>query len=118
MSKVNGDLRRGREEVDLTPMETPLRFRGGHSGDYLKQMVQSLIEDELSRRASDQGFESFEDADDFLLEDDDELVSPYEMSEMQEEFVPPPPPARPAQPAETSSAAEPPPTETPPVKDA
>lgn len=93
---------RGQEIPDKTPVAIPVRLRGGR-GDTLRDQVRRLLREELSMAAHNQGFETFQEADDFFVPDgDDDLdfVSNYEMSEMQEEAAfmapdadPPPDPA-------------------------
>lgn len=69
---------RGHEVPDPTPMAIPLGMRVAETlADQIKRMVRS----ELSRQAADQGAETFEEADDFDVGDEDELSSPYELSE-------------------------------------
>lgn len=51
----------------------------------LKEQIQRVLRTELSNQAEKQGFESFEDANDFDIEEDIEPVSEYELREMVEE---------------------------------
>lgn len=57
-------------------------------------------------RAQEHGFESFEEADDFDVDDDEVPLSPYELTEMQEErtFLPAKPPFKDDEVAERPSA--------------
>lgn len=72
----------GRFEIpDPTPVEVPL-FRPLSIHEEMKRFIRS----EMSRQAAEAGQESFEEADDFDVGDDDEIVSPYEMVELKEEF--------------------------------
>lgn len=72
----------GRFEIpDPNPLEVPL-FRPLSIHEEIKRFVRS----EMSRQAQEQGQESFEEADDFDVGDDDEIQSPYEMVELKEEF--------------------------------
>lgn len=65
----------GREVLDPTPVELPARLRKFDQASY----VRDLVRQELSRLANDEGFETFEEADDFEVEDDiPEFHSPYE----------------------------------------
>lgn len=49
----------------------------------LDEQLKRLVRIELSRQAESQGFESFEEADDFDISDDEgEFVSPYEIRPM------------------------------------
>lgn len=75
---------RGEELPDDTPVEVPLHFRRPPS---LQDSIKAMIRGEMSRQAALTGQESFEEADDFGVDDEEELVSPYEMSVMQEEKV-------------------------------
>lgn len=67
---------RGREIPDPKPMVHPL---GIQVQETLAEKIKRMVRFELSRAASEQGHESFEDADDFDVGDDDELRSPYEL---------------------------------------
>lgn len=67
-------IKDGVEYPDPTPVELPTRLRApGSQVDRIRELVRR----ELSQQARDQGFESFEEADDFEL-DDEEWASPYE----------------------------------------
>jgi len=100
----------GREEKpDLTPVEWPLNLTRPLS---LQDEIKRFVRSEMSMRAAEHGFESFEESDDFDVDDEDgNLASPYELTEMQEEagFEAPidvkAPPAAPA----PASAPNPPP---------
>lgn len=74
---------RGQELPDSTPIELPLRFKRPPT---LQEQIKQMVRHEVSRTAEEQGFESFEEADDFAVEDDDMPVSRHELSPMQEEF--------------------------------
>lgn len=85
---VRGDRRQqydefGRELPDATKVEVPLNFRRPPT---IQEQIRQFVRSEVSRAAQEQGFESFEDADDFDVDDyDPDPLSPYELSEMQEE---------------------------------
>lgn len=66
----------GFEVFDQTPIETPTRLRMpiGHV-----ERMRAVVRQELSRAAQDWGDETFEEADDFDLPDDEQYVSPYEL---------------------------------------
>lgn len=68
---------RGYEVPDPTPTDPPI----GHiAGPDLIEQVRAMVRTELSRRAEEEGFETFEEADDFEVDDDEaDYVSPYEM---------------------------------------
>lgn len=70
----------GREIPDPRPVEVPTHLKVGPS---LNERIQQMIRSELSNRARMAGAESFEDADDFDVDDEDgELVSPYEVKDL------------------------------------
>lgn len=72
-----------KEYPDPTPVEVPVRFRGVPS---LQDDIRRMVRAEISRAASEQGFESFEEADDFDVDDGEgEFITPYELSPLQEE---------------------------------
>lgn len=71
------------EIPDPTPVEMPI---GYHHPETLQAMIARMVRFE-SDRAKEHGLETFEESDDFDVDDDSEIVSPYQMSEMQEEFV-------------------------------
>lgn len=73
----------GLEILDSRPIELPLGFERPLS---LQEEIRRMIALETSRAAADAGLESFEEADDFEVDEDaDEFVSPYEVLEMTEE---------------------------------
>lgn len=70
------------EELDPTPMEIPL---GGAPS--LRDEVKQYIMEELYRQREEQeDFDTPAEADDFEVPDEEELVSPYEMVEMDSEY--------------------------------
>jgi len=71
----------GYEIPDNTPVAIPTRLRMPQSRT---EQIRAFIRSELSRQSADHGQESFEEADDFSLDDGQEWVSPYE-----EVFEPP-----------------------------
>lgn len=111
----------GAEIPDPRPLAPPVGFKKQES---LFDLVRRLTQDELSRRAQEEGMDSFEDADDF--EDDDEFLdptSPYEYN-----FDPPRDPEPPqsaasaddvsgeaAKPSKKPKASSPSPATEPPV---
>lgn len=92
----------GRELNDQTPLEVPLGRR--NKDPYHVDNITALIRREISAAAKDLGFETLEEADDFDIADEEDPLSQYEMSEMQEEepIIRPteqdPPPAEPEPP--------------------
>lgn len=66
----------GREILDPTPMEPPV---GWKKAPHVYDMMRNLVTQELSRRAQEQGFESFEESEDFDWDDEsDSPRSPHE----------------------------------------
>lgn len=73
---------RGREILDDTPVAIPLRFKRPET---LTEQIRRIIRDEASRAAAHAGYETFAEADDFEVEDDDyNPRSPHELSIEQE----------------------------------
>lgn len=86
MARYEGSL----EIPDPRPIAVPAHLR---MPETLAETMKRLIRVELSRQAVEQGNESFEEADDFEVESD-EIVTPYELRDMQPEYpVGTPPPA-------------------------
>lgn len=78
--KVDGDARQrvpiSHEVLDPTPVAIPVRLqRQSEYNDLIRQMIRS---EELKRDAERAGAETFEEANDFDVGDDDDPVSPYE----------------------------------------
>lgn len=69
------------EVPDKTPVEMPL---GYEKPEPLEHMIARMVRT-FSMAAEAQGAESFEESDDFDVDDDSELHSPYQLSDMQEE---------------------------------
>lgn len=67
----------GQEVLDDTPVALPVRFKRPQN---LIEQVREVIHQE-GLRAAEAGFESFEEADDFDVDDDPEIRSPYEIVE-------------------------------------
>lgn len=100
----------GRHEFpDPTPVEMPLGFRRPPT---LQEEIQRIVRIQMSQQAQEHGFESFEEADDFEVDDDPDPLSAYEVLEMAPEgptasetesgrpvATPPPAPAAPPAPA-------------------
>lgn len=101
------------EVTDPTPMAPPIGYKKQPS---IWEQQRALIRQELSRHAESQGFESFEESDDFDVDDDFDPTTPYEADfdppteKVVEAFQTPkaPPEAAPPQPV-ASGAATPPP---------
>lgn len=85
----------GREKPDPTPIAPPVGYiRQPTMVDRMRELVRR----ELSSQAADQGFETFEEADDFEIGDDYDPRSPYE------EIFEPMPVTAPAAPAAAPAA--------------
>lgn len=73
----------GRQIPDPRPVEVPIAFQRPLS---LQDEIKRFVRLELSKRAAAQELESFEEADDFDVDDEDPLpVTPYEVREMSPE---------------------------------
>lgn len=74
---------KGQEILDQTPVALPAGLKRPPS---LQERIRQFVRTELSRQAEEQGQESFEEADDFDIPDEEEgPLSRYELSPMQEE---------------------------------
>lgn len=71
----------GHEILDDTPVAIPARLSRAET---LTEQVRRLIREEASRAAQAAGFETFEEADDFEIEDDYDPRSPHELTLEQE----------------------------------
>ena len=58
----------GYETLDPTPVEIPTGFR---KPELLAETIQRLIRNDVSQIADKEGYDTFEEADDFHIEDDD-----------------------------------------------
>lgn len=84
MAKYTAD---GHHELpDPTPVEIPIGYKAPET---LQQMIARMVQSEaLKAELQRQGAETFEESDDFEVEGDEgEMVSPYEMRDMEPEFV-------------------------------
>lgn len=70
------------EIPDQTPVEMPLGYERPES---IESMIARMVRS-VSEQAGREGAETFEEADDFDMDDDSEIVSPYQMSQMEEEL--------------------------------
>lgn len=67
----------GHELLDTTPVEMPLGFQ---HPEPLEERIRRLIRTSVSQQAVENGAETFEEADDFDIPDDDsDPVTPFEM---------------------------------------
>lgn len=90
-----------RKEIpDPTPVEVPIEMKEGPG--LVEEMVHRLVDQALSRQAQSHGKETFAQADDFDVPDEEEWRSPYELQDMQEDF--PLEPARNEPPGEQNDA--------------
>lgn len=94
---------RGRELPDDTPVEVPLNWKRPPS---LREMIQQHIRTEMSLTAQGEGMETFEEADDFEVDEDPDPLSQYELREMAEERPKPPAEAPKEKPPESAKSAE------------
>lgn len=69
---------KGEEVLDPTPVAKPLGWRAPYT---IQEQIQRFVRDELSRRAAQDGFETFEEAEDFNVGDDYDPRSPHEIDE-------------------------------------
>lgn len=91
MSKVGSEKkdfqgrRPGREYVDPTPVEWPL---GVSVPESLEQKIARMVRTSMSQAAAQAGMESFEEADDFDVEDPEALPgSTHELDDDQEAIM-------------------------------
>lgn len=81
---------RGREKPDPTPIAPPIGYKRQPSlHEQIRQMVRS---EKLAMEAAAQGYETFDEADDFDVGDDIDPSSPYE-EQFEGDLLPPPPPS-------------------------
>lgn len=74
----------GRCEIpDPRPVAVPAGMRRPLT---IQEEIKRAIRAEMSQVAADQGFETFEEADDFEVDEDPELSSPYEIVEAAPEW--------------------------------
>lgn len=72
----------GHEVPDPTPVAMPAGFQRPPS---IRDLLRAMVSTELSRQAEAEGYESFEEADDFNVGDDPEIMrSDYELDADQE----------------------------------
>lgn len=109
---------KGRQIPDTTPVAVPLAYRGGQT---MEDRLRMFIRAQLSQHAAEAGHETFEEASDFDVPDEEELIlSPYEIPEGQPdgpggipEADPAPPDPAPAPPAPAPAPPSPLTTEAP-----
>lgn len=71
----------GHELLDPTPRQVPVRMRGEEP---LRDQVRRFIREEASAAAASAGYGTFEEEDDFEIDDDYDPTSPHELSLEQE----------------------------------
>lgn len=74
----------GGEMPDPVPMAPPVGFKRQPS---IFENMREMVRVELSRRASEEGFETEEEAEDFNVREDIEPVSRHQYTEMDEDYV-------------------------------
>lgn len=107
-----------------TPNPKPHDLDVGLRPPSLQEQIQRLVRNELSNQVQNQGAETFDEANDFDVPEDDDPISPYVIHDMVEEE--PIPPANPAEggpqepespvPGSTPPEGTPPPPEEPPAE--
>lgn len=77
----------GRQIPDDTPVEIPLNLRKGETEAMRIARAVSL---EFSQQAEKKGYETWEESQDFDIEDDEDIFpqSQFELKEMAEEYLP------------------------------
>lgn len=77
----------GKFKPDTTPVEVPLSLQGSDSEAMKIARAVSL---EFSKQADNVGAETFEESNDFEIDDDEDIfpTSQFEIQEMAEEFLP------------------------------
>lgn len=78
---------RGEELCDPTPLEIPI---GAQRPESLTDQIRRMIRNEMSEQAEEEGNESFREANDFEVAEEDDpeaYLSPYEVVGMQEEIL-------------------------------
>lgn len=97
----------GREIPDPTPISLPYPFK---RPEPLVEIIRRSIREEMSRHAAAEGEETFDEADDFEVDEEPDLFSPYELRDAPVEAVdvdaaPPPNPDKREGPSEASTAS-------------
>lgn len=87
------------EMLNFDPIEVPLNM---YRPKTLQDMVRDLVREHVSQEANQLGMETFTEADDFDVGEDEDSLSPYELEEMQEEV-----PLQDLEPEESGAGAPP-----------
>lgn len=75
---------KGQEIPDPTPIEVPLKMQ--RPPDIHELIARAVRGERVRQRLEQEGFESWEEANDFGEDDEEGPVSKYELTEMQDEF--------------------------------
>lgn len=73
------------EKGHEVPNPKPTDLDVGLRPPSLQEQIQRLVRTELSKQVQDQGAETFEEANDLDVPEDDDPISPYVIHDMQEE---------------------------------
>ncbi len=73
-----------KEYLDPTPIEIPVGF---HVSESLRDSIKRMVQQEFSEAAHNSEMETFEEADDFEMEESDEFLTPYSVLDMEEEAI-------------------------------
>lgn len=74
----------GRELPDATPLEVPAGMRQPES---IESMIARMVRGRVSELAAKDGLETFDEANDFEVEDDDEPLTAHEVQDMKLEAL-------------------------------
>lgn len=74
----------GNEIANQTPVAIPA---GYHAAPSINEIIRQYVRQEMSKQAAESGFESFEEADDFEVDEDPDPLSAYEIPDSPVEFV-------------------------------
>ncbi len=116
MAKLSKELRDSLKKLIVAKLDDkghellnpePMFLEATPSPPTLKDQIQRVLKYELAKRADMKGFETFEEADDFDMPEEDP-ISQYEIKEMEEEY-----PVEPTDPAELLQPDTPEPPKTP-----
>ncbi len=72
-----------KEYLDPTPIEIPVGFQ---KAEPLRDSIKRMVKEEFSVAAERSDMETFEEADDFENEEEDEFLTPYTVMEMTDEL--------------------------------
>lgn len=75
---------KGREIPNQTPVSVPLGWQRPLS---IQELIKRHIREEMSRQAADDGQETFEEADDFEVDEDPDPLSKYELPDAPVEYL-------------------------------